>query len=31
MDALTLVRQDHRKIEELLERCERLAGTRGPP
>jgi hemerythrin-like domain-containing protein len=24
MDALTLVRQDHRKLETLLERCERL-------
>ena len=24
MDALTLVRQDHRKVEGLLERCERL-------
>jgi hemerythrin-like domain-containing protein len=24
MDALTLVRQDHRKLEALLERCERL-------
>ena len=30
MDALTLVRQDHRKLEELLERCERLdGGSRG--
>jgi hemerythrin-like domain-containing protein len=27
MDALTLVRQDHRRIEELLEQCERLAGN----
>jgi hemerythrin superfamily protein len=27
MDALTLVREDHRKIEELLERCEQLAGN----
>ena len=27
MDALTLVRQDHRKIEGLLERCEQLAGN----
>jgi hemerythrin-like domain-containing protein len=26
MDALTLVRQDHRKLEELLQRCERLDG-----
>jgi hemerythrin-like domain-containing protein len=26
MDALTLVRQDHHKLEELLERCERLDG-----
>jgi hemerythrin-like domain-containing protein len=24
MDALTVVRQDHRKLEALLERCERL-------
>jgi hemerythrin-like domain-containing protein len=24
MDALTLVRQDHHKLEELLQRCERL-------
>jgi hemerythrin-like domain-containing protein len=24
MDALTLVRQDHRKLEELLQRCEQL-------
>jgi hemerythrin-like domain-containing protein len=29
MDALTLVRQDHRRIEELLEQCERLAGNEG--
>ena len=30
MDALTLVRQDHRKLEELLEECERLdGGSRG--
>jgi hemerythrin-like domain-containing protein len=27
MDALTLVRQDHLKIEGLLERCEQLAGN----
>jgi hemerythrin-like domain-containing protein len=27
MDALTLVRQDHHKLEELLERCERLDGA----
>jgi hemerythrin-like domain-containing protein len=26
MDALTLVRQDHRKLEELLQRSERLDG-----
>jgi hemerythrin-like domain-containing protein len=26
MDALTLVRQDHRKVENLLERVERLEG-----
>jgi hemerythrin-like domain-containing protein len=26
MDALTLVREEHRKLEELLERCERLDG-----
>ena len=26
MDALTLVRQDHRKLEGLLERCEQLGG-----
>jgi hemerythrin-like domain-containing protein len=26
MDALTLVREDHRKLEGLLERCERLDG-----
>jgi hemerythrin-like domain-containing protein len=26
MDALTLVRQDHRRLEELLQRCERLDG-----
>jgi Hemerythrin HHE cation binding domain len=26
MDALTLVRQDHRKLEELLQRCVRLDG-----
>jgi hemerythrin-like domain-containing protein len=26
MDALTLVRQDHRKVEGLLERCEQLGG-----
>jgi hemerythrin-like domain-containing protein len=29
MDALTLVRQDHRKLEELLLRCERLDGDGG--
>ena len=29
MDALTLVRQDHRKLEALLERCERLDGDDG--
>jgi hemerythrin-like domain-containing protein len=27
MDALTLVRQDHRELEELLRRCERLDGN----
>jgi hemerythrin-like domain-containing protein len=27
MDALTLVRQDHLRIEGLLERCEQLAGS----
>src|SRR5512132_442173 len=27
MDAMTMVRQDHRKIEELLERVEQLAGN----
>jgi hemerythrin-like domain-containing protein len=27
MDALTLVRQDHRKVEHLLERVERLEGN----
>jgi hemerythrin-like domain-containing protein len=27
MDALTLVRQDHRKLEGLLERCEQLDGS----
>jgi hemerythrin-like domain-containing protein len=26
MDALTLVRQDHRRLEELLSRCEELDG-----
>ena len=26
MDALTLVRQEHRKVEGLLERSERLEG-----
>ena len=26
MDALTLVRQDHRRLEALLERCEQLDG-----
>jgi hemerythrin-like domain-containing protein len=29
MDALTLVRQEHRKLEGLLERCERLDGESG--
>jgi hemerythrin-like domain-containing protein len=29
MDALTLVRQDHRKLEGLLERCEQLDGGEG--
>ena len=29
MDALTLVRQDHRKLEGLLERCRRLDGEPG--
>ena len=29
MDALTLVRQDHRKLEALLERCEQLDGGDG--
>ena len=29
MDALTLVRQDHRKLEGLLERCEQLDGGAG--
>jgi hemerythrin-like domain-containing protein len=30
MDALTLVREDHRELEELLKRCERLdGGSRG--
>jgi hemerythrin-like domain-containing protein len=29
MDALTLVRQDHRRLEELLRRCERLDGGAG--
>jgi hemerythrin-like domain-containing protein len=29
MDAITLVRQDHRKVEELLERLERLEGDAG--
>jgi hemerythrin superfamily protein len=29
MDALTLVRQDHRKVERLLERCQRLDGDAG--
>jgi hemerythrin-like domain-containing protein len=27
MDALTLVRQDHQQLEELLVRCERLEGV----
>jgi hemerythrin-like domain-containing protein len=27
MDAITLVRQEHRKLEGLLERCERLDGA----
>jgi hypothetical protein len=27
MDALTLVRQDHRKLDGLLERCEQLDGN----
>src|SRR5918992_1366416 len=29
MDALTLVREDHRRLEALLERCERLEGDDG--
>jgi hemerythrin-like domain-containing protein len=29
MDALTLVRQDQRKLETLLERCEQLDGSEG--
>ena len=29
MDALTLVRQDHRKLEALLERYEQLDGDDG--
>jgi hemerythrin-like domain-containing protein len=29
MDALTLVRQDHRKLEELVRRCEELDGQGG--
>ena len=29
MDALALVRQDHRRIEELLEQCEQLGGNEG--
>ena len=29
MDALTLVRQDHRKLEALLERCDQLDGDDG--
>jgi hemerythrin-like domain-containing protein len=29
MDALTLVRQEHRKLEELLQRCEQLDGHSG--
>jgi hemerythrin-like domain-containing protein len=29
MDALTLVRQDHRKVEGLLDRCERIDGDAG--
>ena len=29
MDALTLVRQDHRKLEALLERCEQVDGDDG--
>lgn len=29
MDALTLVREDHRRLEALLERCERLDGDDG--
>jgi hemerythrin-like domain-containing protein len=30
MDALTLVREEHRRLEELLGRCERLEGDGGP-
>jgi hemerythrin-like domain-containing protein len=29
MDALTLVRQEHRRLEELLQRCEQLDGHSG--
>jgi hemerythrin-like domain-containing protein len=29
MDALTLVREEHRRLEELLRRCEQLDGDRG--
>jgi hemerythrin-like domain-containing protein len=30
MDALTLVREEHRRLEELLGRCERLEGDGSP-
>ncbi|MFL6296373.1 MAG: hemerythrin domain-containing protein [Actinomycetes bacterium] len=30
MDALTLVREEHRRLEELLGRCERPEGDGGP-
>jgi hemerythrin-like domain-containing protein len=30
MDALTLVREEHRRLEELLGRCERLEGDGAP-
>jgi hemerythrin-like domain-containing protein len=30
MDALTLVREEHRRLEELLGRCERLEGDGNP-
>src|SRR4029453_19320010 len=30
MDALTLVREKHRRLEELLGRCERLEGDGSP-